>query len=487
MSRVLLINMPFASLRWPNIGPSLLKAALARRGIGCDVAYLNFDFAERTGIDHYNWIADDFAFVLGGERLFAGHYFDTLPTDDESYYRNVLLAADEQFTDEDRRQYERTASHVGPFLDRCTASIDWTRYGVVGFAVSFQQTMSSMCLARRIKQLRPDVRIALGGAACEGEMGIELLRRFPPVDYVFLGEADATFPAVVEQLFSGGPVRLPPGVVGGDPREAGPAMDSRAATDSQAPDSCMVRRMDDLPYPDYDDYFARLGAGTLRERIDPLLPFETSRGCWWGRKHQCAFCGLNGGTLAFRGKSPGRAVEELRYLVDRHNVHRAYATDNILDLRYFDTFLPALDRANLDLSFAFEMKTNLTRRQVEILLAAGLGAAQLGIETFSTPLLGRIGKGTTALHNVQALKWFTEAGVTVQWNLLYGFPGEEPAEYAAMAELIPSLVHLAPPQATGRVRMDRFAPYFNDPAAHGLIHVYWFSLTLSFDELELAS
>src|SRR3990172_4844665 len=74
-SRVLIVNMPFSNLRWPNLGPSLLKAALVKRGIGCDMAYLNFDFAERVGLDHYYWLADHFAFVLGGERLFAKHYF----------------------------------------------------------------------------------------------------------------------------------------------------------------------------------------------------------------------------------------------------------------------------------------------------------------------------------------------------------------------------------------------------------------------------
>ncbi|MCP5110206.1 MAG: hypothetical protein GY953_05160 [bacterium] len=48
----------------------------------------------------------------------------------------------------------------------------------------------------------------------------------------------------------------------------------------------------------------------------------------------------------------------------------------------------------------------------------------------------------------------------MKWNLLYGFPGETPKHYAGLAGLIPSLVHMAPPLAVGRVRMDRFAPYF---------------------------
>ncbi|MCX7424805.1 MAG: RiPP maturation radical SAM C-methyltransferase, partial [Planctomycetia bacterium] len=483
--RILLVNMPFASLRWPNLGPSLLKAALGRRGIGCDVAYLNFDFAERIGRERYAWIADHFAFVLGGERLFAKAYFDTGLPDDERYYRDVLLPADGGFSAEDRRDYEETSRHVEPFLDECLGSIDWSRYVVVGFATSFQQTMASMCLARRIKRARPEVVIATGGAACEGEMGVELARQFPEVDYVFLGEADHAFGDVVEAILAGvlivPPFALPPGVVRREP--TGTLAPSAFAAENSA---CLTaRELDALPYPDFDDYFARLRRSPLEPDVDPLLFFETSRGCWWGQKHHCRFCGLNGGRITYRSKSPRRAVDELRYLVQRHGIHRACSADNILDHRYFNTLLPMLEAAKLDLKFVYEMKTNVTRAQVDALLRAGLGAAQLGVETFIPSVLRHIGKGTTAAHNVQALKWFSAAGVEVKWNLLYGFPGEKPEDYAAMAELLPSLVHLAPPLAVGRVRLDRFSPYFDDPIAHGMVnprphrafaHVYPFGL-----------
>jgi ribosomal peptide maturation radical SAM protein 1 len=234
------------------------------------------------------------------------------------------------------------------------------------------------------------------------------------------------------------------------------------------PEAYMVRNLDELPYPDFDDYFARLKSSPLDARIEPLLFYETSRGCWWGQKHHCAFCGLNGASLAYRGKDPRRAVDELRWLVNRYGVRRACSADNIFDYRYFDTFLPMLGEAKLGLGFVYEMKTNLTRQQVQKLLDAGLGAAQLGIETFITPVLKLIGKGANALQNLQVLKWFSEAGIEVKWNFLYGFPGENPADYAELLALVPSLVHLAPPLATGRVRLDRFSPYFGNPQRWGM-------------------
>ena len=465
MSRVLLVNMPFSNLRWPNLGPSLLKAALTRRGIDCDMAYLNFDFAERIGIEAYEWVADQFAFVLGGERVFAKHYFgaDRLPGDD-AYWRDVLLPNDPELDDSDRAALGEIERHVGGFLDDCAARFDWSRYAMVGFAASFQQTLPSLCLAQRIKQLRPETLIVFGGAACEAEMGVELLRRFEQIDYVFLGEADASFPAVVEAVLRGTDGPLPPGVA----RRGAASLCCDSARLGET-DRFLVDRLDELPYPDFDDYFARLARSPLADRIDPLLFFETSRGCWWGERHHCAFCGLNGSSLRFRSKSPERALDELRWLVDRYDVHRACSADNIFDPRYYDTLLPMLIHSGIDLAFVYEMKTNLTRAQVERLLEAGLGAAQLGIETFLTSVLKLVGKGATAMQNLQALKWFSEAGIEVKWNVLYGFPGEDPGGYRELADLLPSLYHLAPPLACGLVRLDRFSPYFQDPAANGMV------------------
>lgn len=460
MPPVVLVNMPFSSLRWPNLGPSLLKAALTRRRVESEIVYFNFDLAERLGAEHYAWLADQFAFVLGGERLFAKEYFGRRLPDDDRYYEDVLAAADGGMSEADRGAFEATERSVGPFLDDCLEAVDWAACRVVGFAASFQQTMPSICLARRIKRRHPHVRIVLGGAACEGPMGIELLRQFPELDYVFLGEADLTFVPVVQRLLAGERPELPPGVIG---RETlGPN------TQPPRPEQVLVRDLDSLPYPDFDDYFARLARSSVRDDVHPTLFFETSRGCWWGQKHHCKFCGLNGGALAYRSKSAGRAVDELAYLVDRHDVHQACSSDNILDHAYFDTFLPMLKRAGLDLAFVYEMKTNLKRSQVEILLEAGLGAAQLGIETFLTSVLKLAGKGATALQNLQTLKWFSEPGIEVKWNLLYGFPGENSKDYAALAELLPSLVHLAPPLAVGRVRLDRFSPYFEAPQQYGM-------------------
>lgn len=124
--------------------------------------------------------------------------------------------------------------------------------------------------------------------------------------------------------------------------------------------------------------------------------------------------------------------------------------------------------SGLQLAFEYEMRARLSRDQVDTLVAAGLGAAQFGIESFSTPILRLLNKGVRAIDDLQSLKWFTQAGVELNWNLLWGIPGEDPADYQMMAGLIPGIVHFAPPLAAGRVRADRFSPFFRDPQRYGI-------------------
>ena len=203
----------------------------------------------------------------------------------------------------------------------------------------------------------------------------------------------------------------------------------------------------------------------------PALLVETARGCWWGARHHCTFCGLNGSTMAFRSKSPARLLDEMRTLADRWSVETFGVVDNILDMRYFRSVLRDLAEDDRRLSLFWEVKANLSQDQVRLLADAGVDHVQPGIESLSDDVLARMDKGTTVLRNLAMLKHCREHGVVPEWNLLYGIPGEDPEDYAAMARLIGALTHLTPPSGHGQIRLDRFSPYHEDPTAHGLVDV----------------
>jgi len=96
---------------------------------------------------------------------------------------------------------------------------------------------------------------------------------------------------------------------------------------------------------------------------------------------------------------------------------------------------------------------------------------QPGVESLSDDVLRLMRKGTTALQNIQLLKWCAEYGVVPEWNFLYGFPGESPEAYTQMTDLVGALTHLPPPSGSGPLRLDRFSPYHADPAGFGMTAV----------------
>lgn len=198
---------------------------------------------------------------------------------------------------------------------------------------------------------------------------------------------------------------------------------------------------------------------------------ETSRGCWWGQKHHCTFCGLNGTAMAFRSKTAARVLTELDALTSRYQPSHIAMVDNILDLSYFRDLLPELGRRQLPLELFYETKANLSKEQIRMLRDARVATVQPGIESLSTDVLRIMRKGTSTIQNIQLLKWCRELEVRPYWNFIYGFPGEDPGAYAAMAELIPALGHLEPPVSVGPIRLDRFSPNYVSAAELGLANV----------------
>ena len=474
--RVLLLSMPFVSISRPAIGISILKAVLAGRGIPCDVRYASLRFAERIGLETYNVLDERVSDALfAGDWLFAQHLFgDRLAL---GVYEATMRA---NVKAEEYRWIMDARAHVAPFLEACLDDFRIADYDMVGFTTTFEQNCASLALARDIKARWPDKTIVFGGGNCEGAMGIQLHRSFPWIDFVCSGEGEHALPQLVEAIAAGGTGAGIPGIVYRD--ASGRTVDNGRG----AP----ITDLDAVPPPDYDEYFGAIARSPLVHALRPSLLIETSRGCWWGARSHCTFCGLNGSTMAFRSKSPERVYAELEEFRRRYPVTHVMAVDNILDMRYFRDVLPRLRDRPLGLTLFYETKANLTKAQVQLLRDSGVLAIQPGVESLSSHVLQLMRKGVTALQNIQLLKWCSQYDVTAAWNLLYGFPGETVEDYEALAGTLDALWHLPPPHAVGAVRMDRFSPYYDEAKAFGMVNVRpmeIYSLIYPLDEAALAN
>ena len=434
-----LVVPPFAQVETPTLGVAILAAACRARGMRVAVVHANLMLAARTGYASYRSIANSNVASLLGERLFLAHAYSVDSA--QAFDLPAPLSAPLQ------AQHDAIAPSVGPLLDDVCGRILALQPRIVGISSSYQQTLAASAIAHRLKAAAPDIRIVLGGPNAASPMGEALAEIFPWIDHFFSGEADIAFPDFCETLLRG---------EGGDlPRviHCAPLTDMRRS-----------------PAPDFSDYFADLHAlgDALPATLPEALPVETSRGCWWGAKNHCTFCGLNGATMMFREKPAATALSEFDALETEWGVGRFAVADNIMPLRYLTELLPSLAARERRPTLFYEVKANLKHDQLALMIRAGIDTIQPGIESLSSPVLKLMRKGVSAHQNIALLRDCRSLGIAVAWNYLYGFPGEEVAHYAAVAPVIPALEHLEPPNDFSPLIVDRFSPYHSTPEAFGI-------------------
>lgn len=442
--RVALVCTPFHAVGLPSIALGTLAPLLRARGHAVDIVHLNLEFAASIGLGIYEEMCQYNAWLrLIGEWVFADEQIAPGAATVEEY-RTYLRSHPwrERARGLERFDLDSLRAEADRAVERWFGSRDWSGYDVVGFATMFQQINPSLRLGFRIKSAFPEVRVVLGGSAMEVPMGQPVLDRHAWLDAVFSGYAEWTFPDYVAAL----PPRL-----------------DRVVTQSTPFD------VDELPIPEYGAFFEEVEESGLAGATAFRVPIETSRGCWWGEKQHCIFCGLNALDMKQRSKGADRVFEEV--LAQSRYGLPFFATDNILPLEFFKGLFDRLIAAGVPFDTFYETKSNLSLAQLKKLRRAGVTALQPGIESLSTPILKHMKKGVGAAQNLWILRAAAELGIDVAWSILYGFPEESPEEYDRIAELLPALSHLSAPLRPAPVLLERYSPLFDKAESYGLVAV----------------
>ncbi|TFV48902.1 RiPP maturation radical SAM C-methyltransferase [Blastococcus sp. TF02A-35] len=459
---VALVSMPFMEHDRPSIQLGLLKAIGTAAGFPVTTLHANLDFAARIGTERYVVLCEQRGRMVGDWLFSVEAFGDAAPDRDARLLDDFAddLTHLGGTADEVRERLLATRlEEVPAYLDALEEALPWGSMKVVGFTSTFQQNAASFALARRLKARHPHLVTVFGGANFDGEMGLELVRTVDCIDYAVIGEGDSAFPALLDALAAG---EDPAGIPGVARRRGGQVVST--------PPAPPLTQLDDLPIPDYAEYFQRtedLGLLPRTGHRNVWIPFESARGCWWGAKHHCTFCGLNGGTMTFRSKSPERVFDELAHHAKQYRSFKFGAVDNILDMGYLKKLLPAIVESGADYELFYEVKANLSRAQLKLLAQSGVTRIQPGLESLNSHVLALMRKGIRAAQNVNLLRWAQYYGIGVAWNVLWGFPGETEEDYAEMARVVPHLVHLRPPGSASRIWMERFSPLFTEPDSFG--------------------
>ncbi|WP_170319405.1 RiPP maturation radical SAM C-methyltransferase [Polyangium spumosum] len=452
-----LIVPPFAALDFPHLGVHLLQGCARAKGFEVAVIYAGMFLAREITQPVYHALSDAVTLHWSGGRVFsnmlgerifarAAHGVPLLGRQAEAKLSSICLEAGfgRKRCVIDFKGLVELATHVEDWATRFARAVAEIGCPIVGCTTVFEQTASSIAILRRIKERAPGTTTIIGGANCTGGMAEGIASLSDAIDFAFSGECEKAFPSFL----------------------AGARPDGRVVEG----EVCMD--LDALPTPDYEEYYRQRRACFEDDALSRgmvALSYESSRGCWWGQKHHCTFCGV--ASMRYREKSPDRVIGELQELLAKHPSRRVHNVDDIMPHSYFKSVLPRLPEELPGVRMFYEEKANLTLEKVVLLRKAGVDIAQPGIEALSSPLLRRMDKGTLARHNVALLRYARASYLSLIWGLLFGFPGDRAEDYAHYLTLLPLLHHLEPPKIFMPLCLFRFSPYWKYPERYGITNL----------------
>lgn len=455
--------VPFGPVLTPSLGSSILQSSLAENNISSRIFYGSLDFADLIGIPSYLSILESPAGLLIGEYVFSHAAF---PDTFESTFSQAESKFGDFFKYVDPALKDIAANSiplVQKFLLQFATQVLSYSPKIVVCSSMFQQNSASLAFFHVIKRLDPTIATIMGGCNTEYSLGLALLRRSLSLDFICSGAGEFSLPLLCRHLIDDQPFDFMPdipGVVTHPDLDKFPAVEPDLSELSRA----SLSDLDYSPTPSFHDYFSTLSSRDYV--IKPAIPLESSRGCWWGEKSHCTFCGLNGSDLTFRSKNDLSILKMMDDLSASYECNDFTFVDNIIPLSYFNTFLPSL--AERSFNIFYETKANLSRDQISLFKNAGVNVIQPGIESLLDGPLRLMRKGTNQLQNLQCLRYCSDFSVIPQWSILWNFPGENFSEYEQYLELIPKIHHLYPPGVMASIRFDKFSPYHSDPECWGL-------------------
>ncbi len=453
----LIIVPPFGALDKPSLGSHILQSCAQRFGVEVNVLYANLILAAEIGEINYEAISYTMFQDFIGERLFVSAAYNLPPLGSDGFSdrfdnSQYICKSPNMPTGIELPDLKGLEEKAAKWVSTISEAVVQHDFKVIGCTSTFEQTAASVALLNKIKRACPEIVTIIGGANCLGEMAEGILSLGATIDYIFSGESETSFPSFLKDIQE---ERRPSNrIIYGKP--------------------CM--NLDDIPTPDFTEFYRQikiwLPNSALVEHGGIWLPYESSRGCWWGQKHQCTFCGLNGETIKFRQKSANRVLDELKELLKSHPTKNVCMTDCIMPYEYFNTLIPRLSNEIPEANIFYELRPNLSLEDVAALKKAGIARLQSGIESFSTPCLKLMNKGVSARQNIKLLRYARSVGLALGWNMLFALPGDQLEEYQHMFEILPLMHHLHPPLGLSHLSIERFSQYFVHPDKYGIRNIH---------------
>lgn len=312
-------------------------------------------------------------------------------------------------------------------LQKTAEKIINSKATVLTYSLTFGDYNFAFRLFDRVKAQKNDMVIVVGGSMCTPALADDLLMLCPHIDYVLCDEDVFIYENLVNAVL----------------KKKNFNNECVAQKGISALKVNKISDLNHLPCPNFSDFLFEIQRlGLNKDKV--IVPYEVSRGCWWGEKKSCAMCGYFGYQKCFIIKQPQKVMDDLKLLHDKFSINYVRFTDLVQPQKDYLKKLDSL--ASLGMNFFWELRPNLKEEDIALLRNMGVFYSQIGLESLSTDELKYMHKGTTSVNNIYLLILFMSYKIRIDWNYLYGFEEDQKIWYEEAIEIIPKLYHLFPPQ-----------------------------------------
>lgn len=343
----------------------------------------------------------------------------------------------------------------------------------VGISVCFPgQLQPAYAFAWKLRAALPGVHVTAGGPGLTQMMirlqGEALARALGPFDSAVVYEGEHALLRLCVALDAGGDLRSIPNLVLRDRLLGARYLAGHGMEDLRA-----------LPAPDFDGL-------PLGKYLSPrlTLPYDPTRGCYWGK---CTFChyGLaEVGTAQYRERSVPLMIEHLRALSTRYGTRHFYFSQDSVAPKTILKLAEAMVDAGLDLRWGTDLKPEkvLTPERAQTLRRAGAVACALGVESASDRVLALIDKGAPVHVVGDVIDRLAAADIAAEAMCFTDFPTETRDEALATLRFLDDRGDRVAVYIVGEFGLTHGALVAQDPARFGIRETW----QLAGDELGLS-
>lgn len=305
------------------------------------------------------------------------------------------------------------------------------KYRMMGFTALTNTVEKVLDLAHLIKQSHPDIFMIMGGPHVSFEYE-NILPVYPDIDAICIGEADITFPWMINQLlhkpaidfvYDGDSDTLPefantPGKVAEKfhTLKKNNTLPKGVAfyTEGQLESTGFPDPVDLTPLP--------LPARHLISRVYSVADIIINRGC----PNECSFCSRTKLFPTVRLRPLEQILAEVDFVRNMANYRFVNFYDNInINHGYFGQFLDALIERQFLLPWGAELRADvLTEEETHKLFLANCKLVATGVESASPDVLRRNFKFQNPENVARGIGRLKRAGIAVQAYFVIGLPGD---------------------------------------------------------------